>query len=169
MSGVKPIPWRELLSAAGFTDYQEYLKSAHWRAFKATHLRVRSNRLCFVCWKKPVEIHHRTYRRLGSELPEDVVSLCGGCHERLHKEGESSSLSLPDFTAQFIEKNRRYVPLPPPVNKNTRRIQKKKKLKQLEVLRRARKKARREKRRMRDKRVFGGNWVMRGGHVVFSP
>lgn len=32
----------------------------------------------------PVEVHHRTYERVGHEAPLDCVPLCEECHERFH-------------------------------------------------------------------------------------
>jgi hypothetical protein len=31
-----------------------------------------------------LQVHHKTYVRLGCEGPGDVVVLCGGCHEAEH-------------------------------------------------------------------------------------
>ncbi len=67
----------------GFDTYREYLQSQHWREF----VRHRRQKRCWVCGKSRgvvLCLHHLTYDRLGSELPDDVVTLCKGCHEDAH-------------------------------------------------------------------------------------
>jgi 5-methylcytosine-specific restriction endonuclease McrA len=31
-----------------------------------------------------LEVHHRTYERVGEERPADVIALCKACHEKHH-------------------------------------------------------------------------------------
>lgn len=31
-----------------------------------------------------LEVHHRTYERVGNERPADVIALCKACHEKHH-------------------------------------------------------------------------------------
>ena len=65
-------------------DYQTYLKSAKWRK-KAAAARKRAGYRCQLCYKKrPLQVHHRTYERLGYELPSDLAALCASCHRRHH-------------------------------------------------------------------------------------
>jgi 5-methylcytosine-specific restriction endonuclease McrA len=65
-------------------DYQQYLKSPRWRK-KAATARKRAGYRCQLCNKqKPLEVHHRTYERLGYELPSDLIALCAACHKRHH-------------------------------------------------------------------------------------
>jgi 5-methylcytosine-specific restriction endonuclease McrA len=45
----------------------------------------RSGGRCESCRKdKPLEFHHRNYRSLGRELPEDLLWLCRECHHDKH-------------------------------------------------------------------------------------
>jgi hypothetical protein len=75
-------------------DYHEYLASERW-AFTSEAAKRRAGYRCQVCngtdW--PLDAHHRTYERLGSERDEDITVLCRGCHSlfHAHKRGE-----LPD-------------------------------------------------------------------------
>lgn len=32
-----------------------------------------------------LNLHHKTYKRLGCERPEDVVLICERCHSRVHR------------------------------------------------------------------------------------
>ncbi len=67
-----------------FMTYAEYLQTPHWKETRAAAI-ARARGRCAVCGRgdRPLEVHHRTYERLGEELPEDLVVLCGGpqgCH-----------------------------------------------------------------------------------------
>jgi hypothetical protein len=64
--------------------YDEYLKTEEWQMQRQAALR-RANYQCFMCRNKTkLEVHHRTYERLGAELPEDLIVLCEPCHRRHH-------------------------------------------------------------------------------------
>lgn len=64
--------------------YYEYIKSPKWRE-KAEEAKARAGNRCQVCNRSRAEVqldaHHRTYERLGHELPEDITVLCRECHE----------------------------------------------------------------------------------------
>ena len=65
-------------------NYAEYLESPWWRARKAAIVRYRGER-CERCGSTDsLELHHRTYERLGRERPEDVELLCHRCHKLEH-------------------------------------------------------------------------------------
>ena len=62
-------------------NYYEYIKSAEWKS-KADAAKERAGGRCQVCNKTGnLNAHHRTYERLGKELPEDITVLCRDCHE----------------------------------------------------------------------------------------
>ncbi len=68
--------------------YSEYLKTEHWqrqRRFALTRAAYR----CQVCNTNalPLEVHHRTYARLGCELPSDLFVLCETCHDLFSRNG----------------------------------------------------------------------------------
>jgi hypothetical protein len=67
-------------------DYQDYLKSAHWQRLRRIALEKAKHR-CQLCNVNNVQldVHHRTYERLGCEYIEDLTVLCCTCHERHHK------------------------------------------------------------------------------------
>lgn len=68
---------------SGSIDYHEYIQSPEWRK-RAEAARVRAGNRCQVCNRHRKEVvldaHHRTYERLGNELPEDITVLCRDCH-----------------------------------------------------------------------------------------
>ena len=73
-------------------DYQEYLKSEHWQAFRLTVLEFWSNRCCLCCTVNP-EVHHRHYNSLGRETLTDCIALCRLCHEKHHTSLEELRIS----------------------------------------------------------------------------
>jgi 5-methylcytosine-specific restriction endonuclease McrA len=65
--------------------YLEYLQSPEWRA-RAEAAKARFGYRCGLCnVNGPLETHHRTYERVGNELPEDLVPLCADCHGAYHR------------------------------------------------------------------------------------
>lgn len=65
--------------------YADYIGSGRWRtsAARAAEMEAagRRCRLCNVSDSEArLELHHRTYVRLGCELPEDLTLLCSSCH-----------------------------------------------------------------------------------------
>ena len=78
-----------ILITPAWSSYEEYLHSPEWdRTRRAA--RRRAKHRCQVCntSKKQLDTHHRTYERLGSELPGDLIVLCRDCHTIFHKNGK---------------------------------------------------------------------------------
>lgn len=64
--------------------YEEYLKLPHWANMRKAALERAAGR-CQLCNSdKALQVHHRTYERLGCELPSDLTVLCRECHGRYH-------------------------------------------------------------------------------------
>lgn len=68
-------------------DYVTYMLSAAWRNNPA-RLRelAAANFACRLCPNAAatgtrIEVHHRTYERLGDEVDGDLVALCSECHQ----------------------------------------------------------------------------------------
>jgi hypothetical protein len=62
--------------------YKAYMESNEWKAF-ANRVREFWGNRCAVCYRAgPLEVHHRTYVRLGHELPTDCIAVCKRCHAR---------------------------------------------------------------------------------------
>jgi 5-methylcytosine-specific restriction endonuclease McrA len=65
-------------------QYREYLKSDHWREISAEARRRAENR-CQVCNSDgELNVHHRTYERIGNERQSDLTVLCARCHKLFH-------------------------------------------------------------------------------------
>jgi hypothetical protein len=65
-------------------EYNKYIRSDAWRA-KAQAAKERALWQCQVCGRPQgvihLDAHHRTYTRLGWEIPEDLTALCEeSCH-----------------------------------------------------------------------------------------
>lgn len=63
--------------------YENYLKSQHWGKLR---LKVLENHpVCEKCGSdKILQIHHKTYDRLGDERLSDLQVLCQECHKKVH-------------------------------------------------------------------------------------
>lgn len=73
-------------------DYQVYLLSRRWRATRNRALRL-AHFTCQRCGsRRRLEVHHRTYERLGHELDRDLEVVCFSCHNEHHLQ-ESATTS----------------------------------------------------------------------------
>ena len=64
--------------------YDEYLRSPEWKV-KREQVLAR-DLTCVLCASaKKLQVHHRTYERLGNEELTDLVTLCDDCHSDWHK------------------------------------------------------------------------------------
>lgn len=65
-------------------QYAEYLKSPEWWERRTAAVKRAAGR-CQLCnGASHLNVHHRTYERVGCERPEDLTVLCRQCHERFH-------------------------------------------------------------------------------------
>jgi 5-methylcytosine-specific restriction endonuclease McrA len=69
-------------------DYFDYLQSDAWREVKRRYLRSARPKDCRICgasrFDARLDLHHRTYERLGRERLSDLVLLCRRCHDAVH-------------------------------------------------------------------------------------
>ena len=67
-------------------DYDNYLKTQHWRTFRRLVLE-RDGHRCVVCNNtRLVQVHHRHYESgRYMEKMEDCYTLCGKCHKLFSK------------------------------------------------------------------------------------
>lgn len=65
--------------------YDQYLQTDWWKKIRAAAI-ARARQRCQVCYSPhELNVHHRTYERLGNELDSDLTVLCGKCHNLFHK------------------------------------------------------------------------------------
>lgn len=81
-------------------EYAAYLRTPHWAEVRAASLAYAEHR-CQLCYSPDrLEVHHRTYERLGHERPADTIVLCASCHEWHHrKDGGLKRRKGPIFPA----------------------------------------------------------------------
>ena len=75
-------------------EYDTYMKSDAWAAKRKERLELDDNH-CVMCGRKnglrkdgvtPIlQVHHIHYQNLGHEPMEDLISLCAGCHRKIHR------------------------------------------------------------------------------------
>ena len=65
-------------------NYDEYLQTEGWGKIRRAALKYWDHK-CALCFSEnKLHVHHRTYCRLGSEQPNDVIVLCKKCHAKHH-------------------------------------------------------------------------------------
>lgn len=69
--------------------YSDYLQTDHWQDKRKSAL-YRAKYRCQLCddGDTVLDVHHRTYRRLGCEHVSDLIVLCRECHQIFHKNGK---------------------------------------------------------------------------------
>lgn len=75
------------LRKLGFKSYAEYLTSETWHETRQRYKGSKRHQKCFICFGTEVDLHHRTYARLGEERLDDLIALCRYHHDALHKQG----------------------------------------------------------------------------------
>lgn len=74
-------------------EYRSYIRSPAWEEVKRRFYRSRLYRgRCEACLAtdKPLDLHHKTYTRLGYERLSDLIPLCRECHEKTHEVHEAN-------------------------------------------------------------------------------
>ena len=82
--------------------YSEYLNSDQWKSIKAKVI-TRAKGKCEGCNNETsLEVHHKTYERIGMELMIDLVALCKYCHMSAHHNVNKSDWS--DYINNITDK-----------------------------------------------------------------
>lgn len=81
--------------------YREYLRSPEWE-IRRKWIKALAGNKCERCGATiGLEVHHRTYERLGHELPDDLEVLC----RRHHKEADEERKQETEDRIQFARVN----------------------------------------------------------------
>lgn len=81
-------------SAPAARAYAAYLQTAGWRTRRNQALRDASY-ACGRCGAtRDLEVHHRSYERLGAERPQDLEVVCHGCHKGHHWDETQTQIGL---------------------------------------------------------------------------
>jgi 5-methylcytosine-specific restriction endonuclease McrA len=77
LAATQPLPYAE--------QYRQYRQTPEWRE-RADAAKARFGGRCALCNASDrLEAHHRTYERVGQELPDDLTALCADCHRAYHE------------------------------------------------------------------------------------
>ena len=95
------------------SEYLKYLRSKKWQHKKQD---FRASKLfkngCHVCGREKVDIHHKSYKRLGQERLTDLVALCRTCHDAVHQMvKEHSNISKYNFWSCVKKYKKTYLGL----------------------------------------------------------
>ena len=68
------------------SEYEGYLRSEHWQDVRRRYWNSKlHDGCCYVCGSdKNLNLHHKSYKRLGNEKLNDLIYLCKPCHTRAH-------------------------------------------------------------------------------------
>jgi hypothetical protein len=92
--------------------YDDYLRSRAWQRVRSRYRRVRPWR-CGICGATDrLELHYRTYERLGAEQLDDLVPLCDDCHPLLHQLVREKQATLDPSSAFDPARSRPFTPPP---------------------------------------------------------
>lgn len=100
------------------TAYETYMASEEWEARRQSHFNRWGN-ACRRCRRQSNanHVHHLTYERLGREIDDDLMTLCGVHHQEAHAyAAEHPHLSLKIATLAYIK-----TPQQVPAKKNRTR------------------------------------------------
>lgn len=76
------------------TRYRAYIQTSEWRNRRNRVLKLAGFR-CEQCGaKRDVQVHHKTYERLGREFDVDLEVLCPDCHLEYHIQNPADSLRI---------------------------------------------------------------------------
>lgn len=64
--------------------YGEYRETYEWHRIRQRKLLQQKNKCATCNTVHPLEVHHKTYERLGDEWDDDLVVLCRDCHKKYH-------------------------------------------------------------------------------------
>ena len=68
------------------TEYRNYIRSEAWRKVRARYWKSKLLKTCYLCdASSNLQLHHKTYKRLGCEKLTDLIPLCDECHRYLHE------------------------------------------------------------------------------------
>lgn len=67
-------------------DYKSYLQTKHWANVRERFKNSKYEKKCNVCGVKnqPLDLHHKSYKRLGDEYLWHLIYLCREHHQNTH-------------------------------------------------------------------------------------
>lgn len=72
--------------------YKDYLKTEHWKNIKMKMKNSKYKYMCYSCKSKTkLQLHHKSYKRVGNEKLTDLIWLCEDCHKKTHEINKNGS------------------------------------------------------------------------------
>jgi hypothetical protein len=92
-----------------YKDYSDYLNSKKWDQVKKDYSENESTEFCLCCGidLETVEFHFHHFRYSkdwNDDNWENIIIVCGGCHDQLHKrfDNTSNDITLRDYMSGII-------------------------------------------------------------------
>lgn len=86
-------------------SYYAYINGPVWKQRRASFL-MRRGKKCEACGHTGImEVHHRTYDRMGQERDSDLAVLCDPCHTVVHQLHKSMAFTSLDEATAIVIKN----------------------------------------------------------------
>jgi uncharacterized protein YlaI len=83
---LRDVTQRPLLARVTPDMKAAYYATPHWISARALRLEKDSHR-CVLCWNvDSLRCHHVSYANLFNEPIVDLLTLCDGCHDRVHED-----------------------------------------------------------------------------------
>lgn len=77
-----------------FLPYKDYLKTCWWKFRREQKIKSVGG-ACERCAKRrSLQVHHKTYERLGMERDDDLEVVCKGCHQHIHQDDIEARMHL---------------------------------------------------------------------------
>lgn len=95
---------------SNYIEYKKYIQSPKWRKVRKKFFESKLPKDCFVCFRDDqiLDLHHRTYARLGHERLTDLVLVCRDCHNEIHKYAkENPTVGLWVATSKVRKRHRK--------------------------------------------------------------
>tara|TARA_Y100000310_G_scaffold1864_1_gene2356 strand:- start:3811 stop:4311 length:501 start_codon:yes stop_codon:yes gene_type:complete len=93
-------------------NYHKYIDSEEWRSKRTEFMNSMPRRsMCFICGTSSyLHVHHMTYRNLGSEIFNDLLTLCRNHHRELHKFADKKKIDIWKATMLYCKSELGYSP-----------------------------------------------------------
>lgn len=89
-------------------EYSRYISSAAWAQKKDKYRKSKLPQECYCCGEHrgPKQFHHRSYRNFGRERLMDIVPVCQGCHDEVHRYQRQRQCDIWQATTRTRKKRR---------------------------------------------------------------
>ena len=90
-------------------EYKQYLGTREWKERRKNAI-GRAYGKCQLCNSEyRLEVHHRTYERVGKERDDDLTVLCHDCHRRFTKYNRKNKIKEARRLAKFRKRGLKLV------------------------------------------------------------